>query len=120
MEFTDAQRLANYAAIQRALDTIQSGHITPEWVLEQNQRILEYRAWIPDYTVVNADIDESGFRKCCRDAEVLLQHLCFSVRSVGHFDVRVYQIFLQNIKTVIDTTYDDDELADMMGMLSAK
>lgn len=116
---TDDQRVNNFAKIMTTNQYLDDGGaITDEWMAEHKQLILQYREWISDYSIVNDEIEEISFRKCCSETEILLSQLCHSIWSSGTFNVKIYHIFMRRMKQILDTIYTEDELSELLGGLS--
>lgn len=115
---TDYQKHQNFLKILRTTQYLDDGgRITEDWMEEHKAMILQYREWIDDYTDVNEEITEPGFRKCCRDAETLISHLVHSIWSTRTFEVKIYHIFMRHMKQIIETVNTDDEMSDLLSML---
>lgn len=113
-ELSEAEKNANYQVFITTIEFIQNGgKITEDWVEENKKLIRQWREWIPDFNVINPEVEDSTFRKTCQHAETLISYLCAS-----GFDVKVYLMLLQTLKKLCDMLYADDELDSMMEMMS--
>ena len=116
---TDEEKYNNFAKIMATAQYIDDGGIpTDEWVVEHRGLIMLYREWVPNYAMVNDEIEEAGFRKCCAETETLLQQLCHSIMCQGTFNLRVYHLFIRHMKQILETVMGEDELEALMNMLS--
>ena len=87
-------------------------------MVEHKALILQYREWIEDYSVVNDEIEEPEFRKKCAEIETLIRQLCHSIWTSQTFDVKIYHMFMRNMKFIIETVNTDDEMSDLLSMLN--
>jgi hypothetical protein len=94
--------------------------ISQDWVDEHKELILKYRQWIPDYSIVNDEVEDATFRKRCADMETLIRHLCNTINATGKFDLRIYHIFMKNMKAILEYLFAEDILEDAMNMLALK
>ncbi len=118
-DFTENERYNNFMKIMTTTQYLDDGGIiTPEWLEEHKQLILQYRQWISDYTDVNDEIEDKSFRKCCEETETLLRQLCHSIWTTGKFSVQIYHLFIRHMKHMLEVVYSEDILMDMMGGLS--
>lgn len=116
---TDQEKYNNFLKIMATAQYLDDGgRITEDWMIEHRQLILTYREWVPDYTNVNDEIEESGFRKCCAETEILLRQLCHTIDRREWFDVKIYHIFIRHMKQILETVMGEDELEALMNMLS--
>ena len=106
------------------MDTVKhlddNGVMDDEWISKHTDLILKYRRWIPNYTFVNDEVTDKTFRKRCADMEVLINHLCNSINASGKFDLRIYHIFMKNMKAILEYLFAEDILEDAMNMLALK
>jgi hypothetical protein len=115
---TKQEKYANFLTILRITRYLDDGgRITEDWMEEQKELILQYREWIPDYSVVNDEIEEHDFRKCCSETEILISHLCNSIRVSKTFSVNVYHIFMKHMKQIIEAVNTDEEMVELLSML---
>lgn len=117
--FTHEQKYENFLKIMTTVRYLDDGgRITEDWMEEHKKLILQYREWIPDYSVVNDEVQEVMFRTCCQETEILISHLVNSVRTTGTFPVKTYHIFMRRMKQILETVLAEDELSDLLSMLS--
>jgi hypothetical protein len=117
--FSEEKKYENYLQIIRTIHFIEHGErITEDWMEDNKNVILTWRDWIDNFTTLNAEVEDQLFRKKCRDAETIMQYLCHSIRSQKTFDPKTYLIFLHHLKYICDTLFSDDEMEQMMSMLS--
>lgn len=116
---TMEEKQNNFAKILSTTQYLDDGgRITEDWMEEHKNLILQYREWIPNYGMINQEIEDPVFRKCCTDAEILMSHLHHSIRSKKTFDVKMYHIFMRQMKQIVETVFTDDEMADLLSMMS--
>jgi hypothetical protein len=119
MPLSDEQKHRNFLKILgtvRYLD--DGGRITEDWMVENTNLIIMYREWISDYSQVNEEISEPTFRKCCVDTETLLRQLCHSIQTRKTFDLKIYHMFMQKMKQIVEAVISDDELSDLLSIMS--
>lgn len=117
--FTEQEKHNNFLKILSTTQYLDNGgRITEDWMEDHKAMILKYREWISDYSDVNDEITDATFRKCCMETEVLLRQLCNSIWSSGSFNVKIYHIFIRHMKKILEIVYTDDEMADLLSMLS--
>ena len=117
--FTDDQKYEHYLQVVRTIQLIESGtKITEDWMEENKWLILRWRDWINNFAVLNSEVEDEEFRKKCRDSETIIQYLCHSIHSQKTFDPKTYLIFLRHLKYICDSLFTDDEMEELMSMLS--
>jgi hypothetical protein len=117
--YSDTEKYQNYMQIVNILKFFENnGHITEDW-MEENKWIIErWRDWIDDYSVINAEVTETTFRKACTEAETLLSYLIKSIRTTKTFDTKVYRILATKIKYICDTLFTEDEMDELMNKMA--
>jgi hypothetical protein len=119
MAFTDTQRYTNYTQLVKTIEFLdKNGRITEDWVVEHTKRILQYREWLPNFGVINDDVDDPTFRYKCEETEEMMRFNCESIRLHRTFDLRVYYGMLTNMKYICDTVFSEDELIQCMELLT--
>lgn len=117
--FTDEQKYEHYLQVVRTLQFIENNNnITEDWMEDNKWQILRWRDWIENFAIINLEIEDADFRKKCRDAETIIQYLCHSIHTQQTFDPKTYLIFLRHLKYICDTIFTDDEMGQLMSMLS--
>jgi hypothetical protein len=94
------------------------GSLTTDMKTEGKELILQYRHWIPDFSMINDEITEPEFRKCCAETETLISHLTHGIMTHGTFNERIYMLFMAHMKQILKTVFTEDELADLLSGLS--
>jgi hypothetical protein len=116
---TDNQKHKNYLEITESIGHLKNGsRITEDWIEENKRMILKWRDWVENYAIVNPEVNDLEFRKKCSNIEVLLQHLCSTIKYTGTFDVKVYAILLDNMKGICEYLFTDQEIEDLMEHMS--
>jgi len=116
---TDDEKFQNYAKLCRTIDYLESGNrITEDWMTEQKQNILMYREWIPNFSLINIDIQLSEFRRTCEETEYVMSYLCESIRRTNTFDPAIYVTLLRQMRRICDTIFSDKEMEELMEMMS--
>lgn len=118
-EFNEKQRHKNYMEISDTLGYIEAGgRITEDFLVEVKWMIIKWREWIPDYSVVNEDNETEVFRQKCNQIELLIRELCRVIHSKNTIDMKLFTILLRHMKYICDTTFEDDEMADMLNNMT--
>lgn len=103
VEPSDAVKQANYNKIVEAINFILSGgRITEDWMEEHKTRILMYREWIPDYNLIDPEIENEEFRKKAYETEVLMRNLVEAIVRTKTFNVKFYLMLLQHMGWLTD------------------
>jgi hypothetical protein len=117
--YTDEQKDKNY---QRILKTIRylenNGQITEDWIVKHSGLIRMYRAWIPDFNILNTDSNDAGFRQLARETEQLITTLINTMDIYKYINTVIYLQFVKNIKKMYENILADDELDECMGRMS--
>jgi hypothetical protein len=115
----DEQKYANYIGLVKTIEFLdKSGRITEDWMETHKQRILEYRDWIPNYSVINPEVEGHEFRYNCDKVEEMIQYSCDCIRIHKTFDVRVYRAMLSGMKYICDEIMTEAELIQCMELLT--
>lgn len=117
--YSETEKYQNYMQIVNILKFFENnGHITEDW-MEENKWIIErWRDWIDDYSVINAEVTDTTFRKACTETETLLSYLIKSIRTTKTFDTKVYRILATKIKYICDTLFTADEMEELMNKMA--
>jgi hypothetical protein len=119
--YSPNERYRNYMQIVNTLKFFENnGHITEDWMEEHRWIIELWRDWIDDYSTINPEFTDKGFRKACCEAETLISYLIRSIRTTKTFDTKVYYILVNKMKYICDTLFAEDEMEDLMGNMSLK
>lgn len=109
----------NFETIMTTAEHFENGgSMTPEMKEQGKQLVLQYRHWIPDFNVINDEITDPAFRKCCSETETLISHLTHGIMTHGTFNEKLYVLFMAHMKQILKTIFTDDELADLLSGLS--
>ena len=118
-DYTPDQKEKNY---QRILKTIRylenNGQITQEWIVKHSALIRMYRAWIPDFSILDTDSSDSGFRQLARETEHLITSLVNTMHIYKYINTGIYLQFVKNIKKMYENILADRELDECMGRMS--
>lgn len=119
MELSDAEKHTNYLAIAKTIEFIQSGgRITEDWTEEHKRLIRQWREWISDFSQINEEREDAEFRKLCNETETIMRYIYGTLNRASYLDVKAYLLLLQHMKKIIDMLANDDEMEEMMKMLS--
>lgn len=114
-DYTDAQKLHNYRLIMELIEHIRNGHrITEDWMDFHKKRILLYRDFFGDLSLMNPDCKDRKFRQLADDTEMTLNHLVWEIQETGYFTVDVYLKLNVNLKMMFEIVNEVDELAELM------
>lgn len=122
-EMDETQRENNYLQLVVAIEYLKrNGRLTEDWLEESREMIRKYRTWWPNMVFMNQEIQEPNFRKMCGEAELLLTELMRGVQSNDFVNVKLFGIFLNKVKLIIDRVIPDEEkdlsgLEDLMAKL---
>lgn len=116
---TDEQKHRNYKEIVETLDYIEAGgRITEDFLCECKWMIIKWRDWIPNFRVINEDNETTVFRQMCANLEDLMTELYRATMMKNDLDLKLFTIFLRNMKRMCDTTFEDDDLTDMLNSMN--
>jgi hypothetical protein len=116
---TENQKFKNYLEITESIGHIKNGsRITEDWMEQNKEIILKWRDWIENYALINPEVNDRDFRKKCSDIEVLLQHLCSTIKYTKTFEVKIYAVLLNYMKEICEYLFSDNELDELMGNMS--
>jgi hypothetical protein len=119
--YSPNERYRNYMQIVNTLKFFENnGHITEDWMEEHKSIIELWRDWIDDYSTINPEFTDKGFRKACCETETLISYLIRSIRTTKTFDTKVYYILVNKMKYICDSIFVDDEMEDLMSSMSLK
>jgi hypothetical protein len=116
---TENQKFKNYLEITESIGHIKNGsRITEDWMEQNKEIILKWRDWIENYALINPEVNDRDFRKKCSDIEVLLQHLCSTIKYTKTFEVKIYAVLLNYMKDICEYLFSDNELDELMSNMS--
>lgn len=117
--FSDSEKYKNYLEIVEAINYIENGSpVTEDWMEESILIVCKWRSWIPDFNVVNLDRQDKAFRDAARNVENALTFLCKEIAASKWLDVNMYVVLLTSLKDVCNMTFEEDELDNLMKMMS--
>ena len=120
---TENQRENNYLELVAAIEYLKrNGRLSEDWLEDSRALIRKYRTWWPNMAFMNPDIQDREFRKMCGEAELLLAELMRGVHANDFVNVKLFGIFLNKVKTIIDRVIPDEQkdlsgLEDLMAKL---
>ena len=120
---TENQRENNYLELVGAIEYLKrNGRLSEDWLEDSRALIRKYRAWWPNMAFMNPDIQDREFRKMCGEAELLLAELMRGVHANDFVNVKLFGIFLNKVKLIIDHVIPDKDkdlsgLEDLMAKL---
>ena len=111
----------NYCRLHRTVTFLENdGRVTEDWIEEHKKHILKMREVFDDFPNINPEIEDPEFRRLAYECETLLQNLVQSIRLYRTFDVELYHNLGQNMLTMCEYLFSDDELELCMSKLSIK
>ena len=119
----DTQRENNYLELVAAIKYLErAGRLSEDWLEDSRALIRKYRTWWPNMAFMNQEIRDPEFRKMCGEAELLLAELMRGVQSNDFVNVKLFGIFLNKVKLIIDRVIPDEQkdlsgLEDLMAKL---
>jgi hypothetical protein len=119
----DSQRENNYLELVAAIEYIErAGRLSEDWLEDSRALIRKYRTWWPNMAFMNQEIQDKEFRKMCGEAELLLAELIRGVHANDFVNVKLFGIFLNKVKLIIDHVIPDKDkdlsgLEDLMAKL---
>jgi hypothetical protein len=122
-EMTENQRENNYLELVAAIEYLKrNGRLSEDWLEDSRALIRKYRTWWPNMAFMNQEIQDKDFRKMCGEAELLLAELMRGVQSNDFVNVKLFGIFLNKVKLIIDHVIPDKDkdlsgLEDLMAKL---
>lgn len=115
---SDVERHKNYADLVEAIKYIESnGRITEDWTVENKKLIKKWREWIPDFSTVNEEREDSTFRKACAETETIMRYLYGTITKSSVLDVKMYYLLLTHMIKILDMLASDDEMNDLLSMM---
>lgn len=120
---TENQRENNYLELVAAIEYLKrNGRLSEDWLEDSRALIRKYRTWWPNMAFMNPEIQDKDFRKMCGEAELLLAELMRGVQSNDFVNVKLFGIFLNKVKLIIDHVIPDKDkdlsgLEDLMAKL---
>lgn len=115
-EMTQTQRENNYLELVAAIKYLErAGRLSEDWLEDSRAMIRKYRTWWPNMAFMNSEIQDKDFRKMCGEAELLLAELMRGVQSNDFVNVKLFGIFLNKLKMIIDRVVPDDQ-KDLSGL----
>jgi hypothetical protein len=117
-DYNESEKYENYCRVMRHIQLLRTAMITED-VLENFKRNFRgMRDEFPNYSLVNADIRAHDFRSAAARAEAAAEVLEVGMRVDRAFNLEMYMVFLQAVKTMVEHFMDDDDLAGMMSRLT--
>ena len=117
--FTDEQKTEHWLQVYNAIKFLENdGRITEDWMEEQKYHILKWRDWIPNFSTLNPDIEDSVFRSRCTYAENTIQQLVLMIRETHRFDPNVYLLLLKSIEYIRASVTTVDDISEWIASMS--
>ncbi len=117
-KYTVDEKHQNYQRILKTIKYLENnGAITEDWYYKHKELVFTYRAWIPDFTALNADITDPEFRKMAVETERMITTLIGIINVYRFIDPILYLQFVKNIKKMYETVMTEDELNDCMSKM---
>lgn len=119
VDYTDSQKAQNFKFILDAIHYIRNnGRITEDWMETHKKQIKLYRDYFGDFNVMNPECTDRRFRMLAADTEMTLNHLIWEITETGYFTVDVYLKLNTNLKRMMETFYDMDDVCDLFNQTS--
>jgi hypothetical protein len=116
---TEDQKTANWLQVYNAIKFLENdGRITEDWMEEQKYYILRWRDWIPDFSTLNQEVEDSTFRQRCVYAEGMMCQLIAMIRETKTFDPSVYLLLLKSIEYIRASITNVDDITEWITYLS--
>ena len=117
-EYSTEEKLSNYQFLIDAIRHVEQGkRITEDWMQEHSEKILFYRDFWPDLSLVNPDIKDHRFRAWAVEVETLLSTMCRDIKTYRSFSVSDYHRFNMCVRRMSDTFTEDEDVVELMSML---
>lgn len=119
MEYTDNQKESHYVRIVSAIRDIRNGvRVTEDWIFEQMTFVKKCRHFYPDISKLNPEITNPRWRTMAENCEMILSQLVYEIDETAFFSVQLYLAFCEHIKKMFEMILTEDELADLMSVMS--
>jgi hypothetical protein len=115
--YTEDQKVRNYQILLEAIESLENGRITEDWMEAQKRRIWLYRTWFHDLSTVNSHNCDPQYRTIANVSEGCLARLIEEIKNTGTFTPVIYLKFSLNVKFLAEYSLMTDELADIMNKL---
>ncbi len=116
---TAEERNQNFVKVFTTCEYLDAGsEITFDRLREYMDLIDLYRGWIPDFSLINGEITNPEFRKCCTEAETLLRQLCHTSNHTNTINIKTFHSFMKRMRQILETIFTDDQLADLLSGMS--
>jgi hypothetical protein len=117
--FTDEQKNENWLQVFNAIQFLENGgRITEDWMEEQKYHILKWRDWIPNFSTMNSEVEESEFRAQCLHAEETMQNLVTMIKETKTFNTDAYLCLLKSIDYIRASVTTVEDISEWLGMMS--
>lgn len=116
---SDSEKYKNYLEIVEGIQYIENGgRITEDWMEESKTMIAKWRSWIPDFSTLNPEREDKGFRDAATETELAMAYLCKEIAENSYVDVNMYVVLLKGMKKMCDLTFEEDDLIELMKMMT--
>jgi hypothetical protein len=111
--FTEEQKTAHWLQVYNAIKFLENdGRITEDWMEDQTYHILRWRDWIPNFSTLNQEVEDSAFRQRCVYAESIMQQLIIMIKETKTFDPSVYLLLLKSIEYIRASVTSVDDITE--------
>lgn len=118
-ELSDTQKHENYLQLINAIKYIEEGgRISEDWCEESKKYVRKWREWIPDFSEINEEREDNDFRKLCNETETIMKYIYGTILRTNYLDSKLYLLLLQHMKKILDMLEEDNELDNMLKMMS--
>ena len=116
--YTVDEKHQNYQRILKTIKYLENnGQITEDWYVKHKGLIFMYRAWIPDFSILNMDNTDSEFRKMAVESERMITTLIGIINVYRFIDPILYLQFVKNIKKMYEAVLTEHELNECMSKM---
>lgn len=117
--FTEEQKMEHWLQVYTAMQFLEKdGRITEDWMEDQKEHILRWRDWIPNFSTLNPDVEDSVFRSRCAYAEEMMRQLVIMIRETKTFDPSVYLLLLKSIEYIRASITTVDDISEWIASMS--
>ena len=117
--FTEDQKTAHWLQVYNAIKFLENdGRITEDWMEDQTYHILRWRDWIPNFSTLNQEVEDSTFRARCVYAEGIMQQLVLMIQETKTFDPSVYLLLLKSIEYIRASITNVDDITEWITYMS--
>jgi hypothetical protein len=111
-QYSDDEKSEHYKFLQETIEQIQTKDlITDYWLGDHMDMVKLYRAWIPDFSIINPECDDPDFRRVATKAERIMDTLLHIYEEECTLNVDLYLELIECMLWLSD--YRVIDLSDM-------